>query len=356
MDEFDYQAFDSFAKIVVIGVGGGGSNAINCMIEERITNVDFWVCNTDAQALNSSLSPHKFLLGKSVTKGLGAGGDPSVGEKAAEDSLEEINEVIQGANIVFIAAGLGGGTGTGAAPVIAREAKKSGALTIAVVTRPFLFEGTKRKVNALNGLNKLKENVDAFIVVSNDKCMSINGSKGLTDGLKDVDKVLAQAVKTITDLITVPGIINLDFNDVSRILKDKGLAIIGFGEGQGEKKAIEAAQNAISSPLIESEIKGANAVIINIRLSKDTTMYDTNDVINYIQEASGSNADVIFGFQLDETLEDKILVSVIATDFKEDYVPQDIQIVRVDKQVSKDEVVDDEEEDILPSFMNVEEE
>lgn len=256
MQEFNFDAYESYAKIVVIGVGGAGNNAVNQMIEEKIANIDFWVVNTDAQALATSRAEHKYVLGKDYTKGLGAGGNPEIGKNAAESSLDDLKEIVAGANMVFIAAGMGGGTGTGAAPVIARIAKESGALTVAIVTRPFTFEGNNRKVKAVEGLNELKKEVDSIIIVSNDKLMMINGNKSIAEAFAESDRVLAQSVKTITDLILLPGLINLDFADVKATLMDKGVALIGFGMGSGERKAMEAATNAIASPLLEASIKG----------------------------------------------------------------------------------------------------
>lgn len=256
MDDFELDAFESYAKIVVIGVGGAGSNAVNQMLEEKIANIEFWVFNTDAQALATSKAENRLVLGRQTTRGLGAGGDPQVGREAALDSVDDIKRVIEGANMVFIAAGMGGGTGTGAAPVVAKLAKDAGALTVAIVTRPFTFEGNSRKVKAVEGITELKSAVDSIIIVSNDKLMFMNGSRPISEAFNESDKVLAQSVKTITDLILLPGLINLDFADVRSTLKDKGVALIGFGMGSGEHKAEEASSSAIASPLLEASVKG----------------------------------------------------------------------------------------------------
>ncbi len=355
MEEFNFDAFESYAKIVVIGVGGAGNNAVNRMIDDKICNIDFWVCNTDAQTLSNSKAGHKFVLGSEITRGLGAGGNPEIGEKAAEASIEDIKQIVDGADMVFIAAGMGGGTGTGAAPVIARVARESGALTLAIVTRPFTFEGPKRRENALEGISKLKDAVDAYIIVSNDKLMMDNGSRSLSDAFKDADKVLSQSVRTITDLITIPGIINLDFADIKNILTGKGLSLIGTGVGSGEKKAIEAATQAISSPLIETPMQGAKSMIINITVGKEATMYDIQDAIYYITEVSGKTTNIIFGVQQNDELKDEMIVSVVATEFDQDAInmnPAPI-ISRINQvQTSPEE---DEEENILPDFIKKEE-
>ncbi|MDD6301722.1 MAG: cell division protein FtsZ [Bacillales bacterium] len=323
MEEFNFDAFESYAKIVVVGVGGAGNNAVNQMIEDNITNITFWVINTDAQALATSQAEHKAVIGKDTTKGLGAGGNPEIGRAAAESSIDDIREIVQGANMVFIAAGMGGGTGTGAAPVVARIAKEAGALTIAIVTRPFSFEGNSRKAKAVEGLNALKNEVDSIIVVSNDKLMMMNGNKSIAQAFAESDKVLSQSVKTITDLILLPGLINLDFADVKATLQGKGLALIGFGSGTGQNKAIDAATSAIASPLLEASIKGAHSAIINVTGGSGVTLDETQEAISYITEAAGANINIIFGIQQNPELNDEMLISVIATEFDEDYVPQD---------------------------------
>lgn len=319
MDDFELDAFESYAKIVVIGVGGAGSNAVNQMLEEKIANIEFWVFNTDAQALATSKAENRLVLGRQTTRGLGAGGDPQVGREAALDSVDDIKRVIEGANMVFIAAGMGGGTGTGAAPVVAKLAKDAGALTVAIVTRPFTFEGNSRKVKAVEGITELKSAVDSIIIVSNDKLMFMNGSRPISEAFNESDKVLAQSVKTITDLILLPGLINLDFADVRSTLKDKGVALIGFGMGSGEHKAEEASSSAIASPLLEATVKGAHSAIINITGGKSVTLDEAQEAVNYITEAAGNNVNIIFGVQQNPELNDQMLISVIATEFDEEY-------------------------------------
>ena len=319
MDDFELDAFESYAKIVVIGVGGAGSNAVNQMLEEKIANIEFWVFNTDAQALATSKAENRLVLGRQTTRGLGAGGDPQVGREAALDSVDDIKRVIEGANMVFIAAGMGGGTGTGAAPVVAKLAKDAGALTVAIVTRPFTFEGNSRKVKAVEGITELKSAVDSIIIVSNDKLMFMNGSRPISEAFNESDKVLAQSVKTITDFILLPGLINLDFADVRSTLKDKGVALIGFGMGSGEHKAEEASSSAIASPLLEASVKGAHSAIINITGGKSVTLDEAQEAVNYITEAAGNNVNIIFGVQQNPELNDQMLISVIATEFDEEY-------------------------------------
>lgn len=319
MDDFELDAFESYAKIVVIGVGGAGSNAVNQMLEEKIANIEFWVFNTDAQALATSKAENRLVLGRQTTRGLGAGGDPQVGREAALDSVDDIKRVIEGANMVFIAAGMGGGTGTGAAPVVAKLAKDAGALTVAIVTRPFTFEGNSRKVKAVEGITELKSAVDSIIIVSNDKLMFMNGSRPISEAFNESDKVLAQSVKTITDLILLPGLINLDFADVRSTLKDKGVALIGFGMGSGEHKAEEASSSAIASPLLEASVKGAHSAIINITGGTSVTLDEAQEAVNYITEAAGNNVNIIFGVQQNPELNDQMLISVIATEFDEEY-------------------------------------
>lgn len=362
MQEFNLDAFEPYAKIVVIGVGGAGNNAINQMIEENIRGISFWVCNTDAQALATSRADNKLVLGKDFTKGLGAGGNPEVGKQAAESTVEDIKEIIAPADMVFIAAGMGGGTGTGAAPVVAKLAKEMGKLTVAIVTRPFTFEGNNRKVKAVEGISELKECVDSMIIVSNDKLMMINGNRPLSEAFAESDKVLAQSVKTITDLILFPGLINLDFADVRNTLVDKGIALIGFGMGSGERKAIDAASSAIASPLLEASIRGAHSAIINVTGGNQVTLDEVQDAISYITEAAGSNVNIIFGVQQNPELNDQMLISVIATEFDEDYdysnstVLSRTQNKKIDEEspIISDEssfVSEEKEEDILPSFL-----
>lgn len=352
MEEFNLDAFESYAKIVVIGCGGGGSNAVNQMVEEQMRGVSFWVCNTDAQALASSKAEHRLVLGRDVTNGLGAGGDPNVGRAAAEASKEDLYEIIQGANMVFIAAGMGGGTGTGAAPIIAEVAKECGALVIAIVTRPFSFEGERRRKNAINGINELKEKVDSMIIVSNDKLMMMNGNRPINEAFAESDRVLAQSVKTITDLIVVPGVINLDFADVRATLKDKGLALIGFGSGKGAKKAVDAASSALLSPLLEASIQGTHSIICNVTCGSNVSLDEVKEAIDYITSAAGSTPNIIFGVQSNPELNDEMLISIVATEFDTDFDPfNETQIVPPVTPKLEEESTE-EEDSILPSFMN----
>ena len=355
MEEFNLDAFESYAKIVVIGCGGGGSNAVNQMVEEHMRGVSFWVCNTDAQALATSKAEHRLVLGREVTNGLGAGGDPEVGRIAAESSKEDLYEIIQGANMVFIAAGMGGGTGTGAAPIVAQVARECGALTIAIVTRPFSFEGEKRRKNAINGINALKDNVDAMIIVSNDKLMMMNGTRPIGEAFAESDRVLAQSVKTITDLIVVPGVINLDFADVKNTLKDRGLALIGFGMGSGPKKASDAASSALLSPLLEASIHGAHSIIANVTCGNNVSLDDVKEAIDYITSASGINPNIIFGVQENPELNDQMLISIVATEFDNDFDPfaeAPVAPQTIVNSNSDNEEDEEEEESILPSFLN----
>ena len=355
MEEFNLDAFESYAKIVVIGCGGGGSNAVNQMVEEHMRGVTFWVCNTDAQALANSKAEHRLVIGRDITNGLGAGGNPNIGKAAAEASIDDLYEIIQGANMVFIAAGMGGGTGTGAAPVVAKVAKDCGALTVAIVTRPFSFEGERRRKNAVNGINALKDNVDAMIIVSNDKLMMMNGTRPIGEAFAESDRVLAQSVKTITDLIVVPGVINLDFADVKSTLKDLGLALIGFGMGSGPKKANDAASSALLSPLLEASIHGAHSIIANVTCGNNVSLDDVKEAIDYITSASGINPNIIFGVQENPELNDQMLISIVATEFDNDFdpfaeVPAAPQTIVSAAPTNEEE--DEEEESILPSFLN----
>ena len=307
------------ARIVVIGVGGAGNNAVNRMIDDNISSVEFYVANTDRQSLATSKATNRIVLGEQITGGLGAGGEPSVGKKAAEASIDEINRIVSGANLVFIAAGMGGGTGTGAAPVIARAAKESGALTVAIVTRPFAFEGKKRIANSVEGLNELKDAVDAIIIVSNDKLLMVNGSQPIGEAFAESDRVLAQSVKTVTDLILMPAFINLDFADVKNTLKDAGISLIGFGMGSGPNRASDAAQNAINSPLLEASINGARRAICAVTCGSEVSLYEAQETVDRIIEAAGNTVDIKFGVSINDQLTDQILVSVIASDFSEEF-------------------------------------
>ena len=303
---------ESAAKIIVVGVGGAGNNAVNRMVDEEIDGVDFIGVNTDKQALKLCKAPRILQVGEKLTKGLGAGAKPEIGEKAAEESAEDIAAALQGADMVFVTCGMGGGTGTGAAPVVAKIAKEMGILTVGVVTKPFRFEAKVRMTNALAGIEKIKENVDTLIVIPNDKLLEIVDRRTtMPEALKKADEVLQQAVQGITDLINVPAIINLDFADVQTVMKDKGIAHIGIGEGKGDDKALEAVKMAVESPLLETTISGASHVIINV--SGDITLSDASDAVSYVQDMAGEEVNIIFGAMYDDTKSDSCVITVIAT-------------------------------------------
>jgi len=309
----------SSAKIKVIGIGGGGGNAINTMISSNLKGVDFIVANTDAQALGQSLAPVKIQLGEEVTRGLGAGSNPDVGKKAAMEAKDLIREQIEGADMVFVTAGQGGGTGTGGAPVVAEIAKELGALTVAVVTKPFQFEGKKRNTQADEGIDELRRIVDTLIVVPNQRLLSLGGRNlSLLETFKKADDILYQAVKGISDLITIPGLINLDFADVKSVMSEMGLALMGTGSASGENRAVEAAQKAISSPLLEDNtIQGARCVLLNITGGPDMTLFEINEASTLIQAEAHEEANIIFGTVVDETMGDEIRITVIATGFED---------------------------------------
>ena len=303
---------EAAARIIVVGVGGGGNNAVNRMIDEQIAGVEFIAVNTDKQALQLCKAPTLMQIGEKLTKGLGAGAQPEVGEKAAEESSEEISAALKGADMVFVTCGMGGGTGTGAAPVIARIAKEQGALTVGVVTKPFRFESKTRMQNAMNGIDKLKENVDTIIVIPNDKLLEVVDRRTtMPEALKKADEVLQQGIQGITDLINVPSLINLDFADIQTVMKDKGIAHIGIGSGRGDDKALEAVKEAVASPLLETTIQGASNVIVNV--SGDITLMDASDAADYVQELAGDSASIIFGAMYDDTKSDECTITVIAT-------------------------------------------
>ena len=303
---------EASAKIIVVGVGGAGNNAVNRMIDENIGGVEFIGINTDKQALKLCKAPTALQIGEKLTKGLGAGARPEVGEKAAEESVEELTQALKGADMVFVTCGMGGGTGTGAAPVVAKIAKDMGILTVGVVTKPFKFEAKTRMTNAISGIEKLKESVDTLIVIPNDKLLEIVDRRTtMPDALKKADEVLQQAVQGITDLINVPGLINLDFADVQTVMKDKGVAHIGIGTAKGDDKAIEAVKIAVASPLLETTIEGASHVIINV--SGDIGLMEANEAASYVQDLAGDNANIIFGAMYDDTVQDQATITVIAT-------------------------------------------
>lgn len=303
---------EAAAKIIVVGVGGGGNNAVNRMIDEQIAGVEFIAINTDKQALQLCKAPTLMQIGDKITKGLGAGARPEVGEKAAEESAEEISAALKGADMVFVTCGMGGGTGTGATPVVARIAKEQGALTVGVVTKPFRFESKTRMSNALGGIEKLKESVDTLIVIPNDKLLEIVDRRTtMPEALKKADEVLQQGIQGITDLINVPSLINLDFADVQTVMTDKGIAHIGIGQGRGDDKALEAVKQAVASPLLETTIAGASHVIINV--SGDITLMDASDAAEFVQDLAGEEANIIFGAMYDDSRADEATITVIAT-------------------------------------------
>ena len=321
MLEFD-TSYDQGAVIKVIGVGGGGNNAVNRMIEHGVQGVDFIAVNTDAQALEHSKAQYKLQIGGKLTRGLGAGANPEVGKKAAEESREQLEEVLRGADMVFVTAGMGGGTGTGAAPVIAQISRDLGALTVGVVTRPFTFEGRKRQSQAVGGISSLKEAVDTLIVIPNDKLLQIvDKSTPMLEAFREADNVLRQGVQGISDLIATPGLINLDFADVKTIMSDKGSALMGIGIATGENRATEAAKKAISSPLLETSIDGAKGVIMNITGGMNLSLYEVQEAADIVASASDEEVNMIFGSVINENLNDEIIVTVIATGFSDDIAP-----------------------------------
>ncbi len=316
MLEIKTNEMDAAAKILVIGVGGAGNNAVNRMVDENIVGVEFIGINTDKQALQLCKAGQLVQIGEKLTKGLGAGAKPEVGAKAAEENQEDLAELMKGADMVFVTCGMGGGTGTGAAPVIAGIAKEMGILTVGVVTKPFRFEAKQRMNNALQGIENLKANVDTLIVIPNDKLLEIVDRRtSMPEALKKADEVLQQGVQGITDLINLPGLINLDFADIQTVMKDKGIAHIGIGEGHGDDKAIDAVKQAITSPLLETTIEGATDIIINI--SGDIGLIEANDAATYVEELAGESANIIFGAMYDDTTPDTAKITVIATGLEE---------------------------------------
>lgn len=305
------------AKIKVIGVGGGGGNAINTMIREKLSGVEFISANTDAQALKANLAPHKIQLGGGLTKGLGAGANPDVAREAAMSDAQAISDALEGSDMVFVTCGLGGGTGTGAAPVIAQIAKSMGILTVGVVTKPFLFEGKRRRRQADDGLKEMKANVDTLITIPNQRLLTLaNEELTLVDAFRKVDEVLLSAVKGISDLINIHGMVNVDFADVRTVMSEMGMALMGTGEARGDNRAVTAAQNAINSPLLEDvSINGATGILINITGTSSMTLYEVNAAASLVQEAAHEDANIIFGAVIDDSLGDKIRVTVIATGF-----------------------------------------
>ncbi|BAK81249.1 cell division protein FtsZ [Candidatus Arthromitus sp. SFB-rat-Yit] len=317
MLDFDMNSIFQNARIKVIGCGGGGGNAVNRMIEDGLKNVEFIVVNTDNQALRLSKAESKIQIGEKLTRGLGAGANPDIGEKAAEESKDMIKDAIQGAELVFITAGMGGGTGTGAAPVVAEIAKSLGILTVGVVTKPFPFEGRKRMMQADMGISNLMSKVDTLVTIPNERLLTMVDKKtSLLEAFKKADDVLRQGVQGISDLITIPGIVNRDFADVKAIMSDRGLAHMGIGRGTGENRAIEAAKQAISSPLLETSIIGATGVLMNVTGGPDLSLHEIHEAGNMVQESTDEDAVFMFGAVIDEDLKDEIRVTLIATGFE----------------------------------------
>ncbi|WP_342606909.1 cell division protein FtsZ [Thermosediminibacter oceani] len=336
---------EQFANIKVIGIGGGGNNAVNRMVEAGLKGVEFIAVNTDAQALFLSKADKKIQIGEKLTRGLGAGANPEIGKKAAEESRTEIEEVLKGADMIFITAGMGGGTGTGAAPVVAEISKSLGILTVGVVTKPFSFEGKKRMAHAEMGISSLKNCVDTLITIPNDRLLSIAEKKtSIIEAFRIADDILRQGVQGISDLIAVPGLINLDFADVRTIMMEAGLAHMGIGRGSGENRAIEAAKQAVSSPLLETSIEGAKGVLLNITGSSNLGLLEVNEAAEYISAAADPDANIIFGAVIDEKLQDEIRITVIATGFEQKEKPP------VKEEDYEIEPFDDEDFDI-PAFL-----
>jgi len=359
---------DKFVNIKVVGIGGGGNNAIREMTLQGMSNLDLIAINTDLQALSLSQAGQKIQIGKSLTNGLGTGGNPELGKKAAEEDKDKISKAMESADIIFITAGMGGGTGTGVASVAAKIAKQHGILTIGVVTKPFAFEGKKRQLQAEAGIEELKNEVDALITISNDRLLKIiSKDTSMKNAFEMTDKVLCQSVQAIADLITIPGLINLDLADVKTVAKDAGLSLVGIGTGKGKKKAAAAAKMAISSPLLEVSIKGAKSLLINVTGGLDMSLFEVNEIVDIISKAVGQDTNIVFGAIINEEMQDEIRVSVIATScevnieeeekeevdkkelFKENYAEKD-NLKTVDKFKIKDQLIDDKDLEI-PAFL-----
>lgn len=351
MLEISNNKTEAAAKILVIGVGGAGNNAVNRMIDEKIEGVEFICVNTDKQHLKSCKASQCIQIGEKLTKGLGAGAKPEVGQKAAEENIEELTQVIQGADMVFVTCGMGGGTGTGAAPVVAGIAKSLGILTVGVVTKPFSFEHKVRMNNALAGIERLKENVDSLIIVPNDKLLEIVDRRtSMPEALKKADEVLQQGVQGITDLINGEALINLDFADVQTVMQDKGIAHIGIGVGSGDQKCMDAVHRAIDSPLLETNIKGANDIIINI--SGDVALMEANEAANEVQSLAGENANIIFGAKYDDSVQDQVVITVIATGLVENGQASPFQRTSGTMQGNKANAGRPQGGVALPNFLN----
>ena len=342
---------DQLAKIKVIGVGGGGNNAVNRMIESGVKGVEFIVANTDLQVLNSSKADVKIQLGST---GLGAGADPEVGRRSAEDSKDEITNVLKGADMVFVTCGMGGGTGTGAAPVIAEIAQDLGALTVGIVTKPFSWEGKHRSRHAEEGLERLKEHVDTLIIIPNDRLREIiDKTTPMTEAFKEVDNVLRLGVQSISDLIAVTGLVNLDFADVKTVMADKGDALIGIGVATGENRAVEAAKQSVSSPLLETDIRGATDAIINITGGANLSLFEVEDAVEVIRESAGTDINTIFGAVINESLGDDIIVTVIATGFDKNNDSLDNRMIEQVIDMNEDDDSSNGDDDLydIPDFL-----
>lgn len=343
---------DQIAKIKVVGCGGGGMNAVNRMIESGVRGVEFIVANTDLQVLNASPAETKLQLGKTITNGLGAGANPEIGREAAIESKDEIRQALEGADMVFVTCGMGGGTGTGAAPVIAEISQDVGALTVGIVTKPFRFEGKRRMEQAIIGVDELKKHVDTLIVIPNDKLRDIiDKSTPMLDAFKEVDNVLHRGVQSISDLIAVSGLVNLDFADVKAVMEKRGNALIGIGLGTGENRAIEAAKQAVSSPLLETSIVGATDAIINVTGGSSLTLFEAEDAAEVVRASANTDINIIFGAVINESLNDEVIVTVIATGFEDDgtsssgeYIPDYTETPTPKKPMN----IIDEEYDIPP--------
>lgn len=349
-------SIDPVAKILIIGVGGGGSNAVNRMIKANVQGVEFVAVNTDAQALSHNDAPTKINIGRALTKGLGAGADPKTGTQAAEESIEEIKDVLEGSDMVFITCGEGGGTGTGASSVIAQKAKEMGILTVGVVTKPFSFEGPRRTNQAADGIKELKDNVDTIIVIPNDRVLSLIDKKTpMTEAFAVVDDVLRQGISGISDLVTQHGLINVDFADVRNVMVEAGTALMGIGYGTGENRAIEAARQAIDSPLLEMSINGAKNILYNITGGSDLSMFEVDEASRIITEAADPDANVIFGATIDEDLTGEIKITVVAAGFDEEAVERN-KVPETSKSPLKDllsgtQKKEEQDELEVPAFM-----
>ena len=345
---FDLQ-MDQIAKIKVIGVGGGGCNAVNRMIESGVKGVEFIVANTDLQVLNVSKAENKLQIGKDITNGLGAGANPEVGREAAVESKNEIVEALKGADMVFVTCGMGGGTGTGAAPVIAEIAQNLGALTVGIVTKPFRFEGKRRMEQAILGIDELKKHVDTLIVIPNDRLRDIiDKSTPMIEAFKEVDNVLHRGVQSISDLIAVSGLVNLDFADVKAVMEKRGNALIGIGLGVGDNRAIEAAKQAVSSPLLETSISGATDAIINVTGGNSLTLFEAEDAAEIVRQSANTDINIIFGAVINENLNDEVIVTVIATGFEDNEYTEPEKKSATPTRSSK---VDDDSDFDIPSFL-----